>query len=156
MIGLVLASRAPQTILNLGGLQIPFPQNVGDIRTLTVEGTMIQSGTFLPFKFEFLDYTVPLGKLTLIGQSLSVASKDAFQLGHAADTSGTNFIPIIGASIFSQGGTQVAILSLLTPVKTGRVIGVLAVKSNMNIAATLYCQEVFDSTLEEQPTELIP
>ena len=155
MIGLVMSSRAPQTRINLGGLDVPT-QNVNTIKTLTISGIMVPTNTFIPCKFEGNDYTIPEGKLFLMGKSLSVSGKDAFQLGHAADNSGTNFIPILGEALFSQGSSQVSILVLLTPIKAGRVIGVLSVKPNMNTAATLYGIEIFDNSLENQPIQLIP
>lgn len=155
MIAMVVASRAPQTQLKLGGLVVPFPQNVRDIRTLTIFETNVPNGVFLPCQFENSDYTVPLGKLTLIGQTLTVSGKNAFQFGHAADSIGTDFTPIIGASIFSKGGTEVSVLELLTPVKANRVIGCLAVLPNMSTALTVYSIEIFDETLENQPTVLI-
>ena len=156
MIAMVTATRAPQTVLSLGGLQIPSPQNIKDIRTLTLEGIMIPVDTFIPYKFEGNNYIVPAGKLTLIGQALSVAGKDAFQLGDAADILGNDFIPIIGAQIFSKGSMEMGVLDLLTPVKENRIIGCFSVNANMSIASTLYCQEIFDSTLTNQPVELIP
>lgn len=155
MIGMVMVSRGPQTRLILGGLDIPA-HNVNTIKTLTISGTMVPVDTFIPSKFEGNNYTVPAGKLFLISRSLSVSGKDAFQLGHAADISGTDFIPIIPEAIFSQGSSQIAILNFLTPIKSGRVIGTLSVKPNMNTAATLYGIEVFDNSLENQPIQLIP
>ena len=146
MIGMVMVSRAPQTRLILGGLDIPA-QNVNTIKTLTISGTMVPADTFIPSKFEGSDYTIPQGKLFLLSRSLSISGKDAFQLGHAADITGTNFIPIIPEAIFSQGSSQIAILNFLTPIKAGRVIGTLSIKPNMNTAATLYGVEVFDNSL---------
>ena len=154
MIGLVMVSRAPQTRINLGGLDVPA-QNIDTIKTLTISGVMVPTDTFIPCKLEGNDYTVPDGKLFLMGKSLSVSGKDAFQLGHAADISGTNFIPIIGEAIFSQGSSQVAILVLLTTIKEGRVIGCLSVKPNMNTAVTLYGVEVFNNSLENQAINII-
>ena len=155
MIGMVMVSRGPQTRLILGGLDIPT-HNVNTIKTLTISGTMVPVNTFIPSKFEGNNYTVPPGKIFLISRSLSVSGKDAFQLGHAADISGTDFIPIIPEAIFSQGSSQIAILNFLTPIKAGRVIGSLSIKPNMNMAATLYGVEVFDSALENQSFDIIP
>jgi len=156
MMGLVMVSRAPQTRLILGGLDVPSPQNVKDIRVLTITETNVPDGTFLPCQFENSDYTVPNGKLCLIGQILSVSDKNGFEFGHADDTIGTDFIPIVGASVFSQGGTEVSVLELLIPVKAGRVIGCLSVLPNKSIALTAYSIEIFDETLEDQPIELNP
>ena len=156
MLGLVMVSRAPQTRLILGGLDVPSPQNVKDIRVLTITETNVPDDTFLPCQFENSDYTVSNGKLTLIGEILTVSDKNGFEFGHAADTSGTDFIPIVGASVFSQGDTEVSVLELLIPIKSGRVIGCLAVLPNKSIALTVYSIEIFDETLENQPTVLLP
>ena len=154
MIGLVMVSRAPQTRLILGGLEVPT-QNVNTIKTLTISGTMVPVNTFIPAKFEGNNYTVPQGKLFLLSRSLSVSGKDAFQLGHAVDTNGTDFIPILPEAIFSQGSSQIAILNFLTPIKSGRVIGTLSIKPNMNTATTLYGVEVSDNSLENQAVNLL-
>lgn len=150
-----MVTRGPQTRLILGGLDVPA-QNVNTIKTLTISGIMVANSVFIPSKFEGNNYTVPTGKLFLLSRSLSVSGKDAFQLGHAADISGTDFIPILPEAIFSQGSSQIAILNFLTPIKAGRVIGSLSIKPNMNMAATLYGVEVFDSTLENQSFDIIP
>lgn len=152
MIGLAMFSRAPQTVLSLGGLKVPFPQNVRDIRTLTVEAVNVPNDTFLPCQFEGNNFIIPSGNILLIGQAMSVTGKDAFILGHASNFTGDNFIPIIGAMVFSNKDLNINVLELLTPVDENRVVGCFAVKPNMSIASTLYCQIVPNLTLENQPT----